>query len=967
LTRQGFRQILGRIEPLARRHIARATGGCETRGEIDPVGMSPRRIGCFLLIFLAAWTAAAWAQDAAITARRQKSVLILLPGQPGLPAASALVAGIHSTLVSALSTRIAIEVEPVDLAPFTSGDGPRLLRDLYRRKYAGRRFDAIVVAADEPFRFLLRWRDQLWPGVPVIVCAVDERTLNSFVPPSGMTILTIRYDLERTLRDALALLPETRHVALVGGAVAQDRFFADLGRQAVRTVDERLDLISLTGLSITDTLAQMSALPERTIVLATSFLADTAGQRFYGTEVIGPLAAATNRPLFTVFGTALGLGIVGGSLVDYQAVGREAGEHALRLLLGEPMPASPTRSLVASVPTFDWRQLRRWDLDENRLPPGSRVLFREQTVWERYRWHMVGAIGLLVAQALLIAGLLVERARRRRVQTSLAERLRFETLLAEISGPLASLPALRADDHIRSALGQIATFLGVDRASVWQLSADGLAISPTHTWSALGAPPPPGRIRLDNLPFLKTLTEETTILSFTSLDQLPAEAVAERQALAAIGVRSFAMIPLVSAEHRLGFLMLVNLREARAWPEDLMRRLQILGEPLASTLARQRWDTALTSSTALTQALLTGLPGATAVIDARGVIVQVNDTWAAFAQDGSAAIPAAVAPGANYLEACRDMAAVPPASAEKSAALIHSVLQEHQDEGMLEYIRSRAGGDRWFEMRVHRLKSPAGGAAVTHVDITARKLAERVARRHLGEIAHMDRVAAMGELAAALAHELNQPLTAILSNAQAAQRLLAVTPPDLKELHECLDDIVKDDRRAGEVIGRIRQLLKKETFDLQPFSLTCLAENVVALVANAALLHNVSIEFRPAPAVPVTHGDPVQIQQVILNLLTNAIAAAEGPPAEGRVTVWTSSGAAYVELGVRDSGKGIAEHDLARLFEPFFTTKRDGLGMGLVISRSIIEAHGGRIWGENDPAGGAVFRVHLPSKPRATV
>ena len=245
------------------------------------------------------------------------------------------------------------------------------------------------------------------------------------------------------------------------------------------------------------------------------------------------------------------------------------------------------------------------------------------------------------------------------------------------------------------------------------------------------------------------------------------------------------------------------------------------------------------------------------------------------------------------------------------------------------------------------------------IDVTARRQAAAAAQRHVSQLAHLDRIAGMGQLASSLAHELTQPLTAILANAQAGSRLLARLQPDLGELRACLEDIISDDRRATEVIRRTRRLLKKTDFVRLPVSLNDLVTNTIGLVANDALLHSVAIQFLPAPALPVTFGDHVQIQQVILNLLTNAIAAAAGG-ATRRVTVWTVVPTApYIELAVHDSGEGIAADDVDRVFEPFFTTKADGLGMGLAISRTIVEAHGGRLLVENDPAGGATFRVHL--------
>jgi signal transduction histidine kinase len=219
----------------------------------------------------------------------------------------------------------------------------------------------------------------------------------------------------------------------------------------------------------------------------------------------------------------------------------------------------------------------------------------------------------------------------------------------------------------------------------------------------------------------------------------------------------------------------------------------------------------------------------------------------------------------------------------------------------------------------------------------------------------------MGQLASSPAHEVSQPLTAILANAQAAKRLLASPQPDLEELRACVADVISDDHRASEVIRRMRGLLKRTDVVSTPLALNDLAAGTIGLVASEALLHEVTIQFRPAADLPVAYGDGVQIQQVILNLVSNAIAAAaEGDAANRRVIVWTAVATApYVELGVHDSGKGIPEADLGRIFEPFFTTKIDGLGMGLAISHAIVEAHGGRLLVENDPAGGATFHVHL--------
>jgi signal transduction histidine kinase len=220
----------------------------------------------------------------------------------------------------------------------------------------------------------------------------------------------------------------------------------------------------------------------------------------------------------------------------------------------------------------------------------------------------------------------------------------------------------------------------------------------------------------------------------------------------------------------------------------------------------------------------------------------------------------------------------------------------------------------------------------------------------------------MVELTGSLAHELNQPLAAILSNAQAANRFLNGKSPDLAQIQECLSDIVADDKRAGEVIKRVRALLKKEESGTAQVDLNEVVGEVIRLLQNEAMLRKTSVAFEPSSNLPVVLGDRVQLYQVVLNLIQNGLeASSEQEPGDRWLKVRTTKprGGA-VELTVEDSGKGIAESDLERVFEPFFTTKREGLGMGLSICRSIVQAHGGRIWSEKVDSG-AMFRCVLPA------
>ena len=280
-------------------------------------------------------------------------------------------------------------------------------------------------------------------------------------------------------------------------------------------------------------------------------------------------------------------------------------------------------------------------------------------------------------------------------------------------------------------------------------------------------------------------------------------------------------------------------------------------------------------------------------------------------------------------------------------------------------VRARNGSYRHFHVQAVPIVAPDSrvnewvGAAG---DITERKEAALEAQRHRDELAHVARVTTMGELAASLAHELNQPLTAIRSNAQAAQRFLAANPADLGELRDILRDIVDDNSRASEVIRRLRELVKKGNLEVAALDLPALVRDVVLLIHSDAVLHNVNVVLEMDPGVSQIQGDKVQLQQVILNLLLNAFQAMKDCPVnERQVTIQTRPGHGHLAIiAVRDRGVGLTSGQLEKIFQPFYTTKNNGLGMGLAISRSIVEAHRGRLWAQNNPDRGATFHFTLP-------
>jgi C4-dicarboxylate-specific signal transduction histidine kinase len=244
-----------------------------------------------------------------------------------------------------------------------------------------------------------------------------------------------------------------------------------------------------------------------------------------------------------------------------------------------------------------------------------------------------------------------------------------------------------------------------------------------------------------------------------------------------------------------------------------------------------------------------------------------------------------------------------------------------------------------------------------------RRNAEVEAHERMAELAHMNRRATAGELSASIAHELNQPLGAILTNTETAELLLGSSSPDLQEIKAILADIRRDDQRAGEVIARLRRLLHKAPAEPQAVDANQIVREVFDFLAVQARAADVTLNSALDSKPLRVRGDPIQLQQVVLNLVVNGIEAVTSTPnGERRIKGRTDRlDDISVEISIADTGPGISSDRLGHVFDPFFTTKGNGMGMGLSIARTIVEAHGGRIWAENRAGGGgAVFRVSLP-------
>ncbi len=589
-----------------------------------------------------------------------KRVLMIFNESKDVPGNIVLEQALRAEIQKAVTNRIEFLAEYLDASHFSDKEHFLLFQNYLGKKYAGQKLDLIMVFPSRDYRLAGELPDALFPDVPVVFVAVNEMDVPEAIRKLGVTGIVQRFDLRGTLGLILRLQPDTRRIVVIGGTTDVDR--ATLGRiaEASRAL-EGVEFDFWTNRPVAELARAVRSLPEGTAVLLSTVISDVNGQTYYMSQLAQMLAPSASVPVYVLGGWVLGSGAVGGSVVDSDDLGTRAGQLALRVLGGIKPEDLPIEVVTKGTPMVDWRALQRWDIKENRVPAGSAVRYRPQTLWEQHRDLILVSLAVFLGQAVTIGGLLAQRRKR-----------------------------------------------------------------------------------------------------------------------------------------------------------------------------------------------------------------------------------------------------------------------------------------RWAEAEI---------------------LAQRM------ELAHVARVSTMGQLSSALTHELNQPLGAILRNAEAAEILLQGERPNLEEVQAILADIRRDDKRAGDVIDRMRTLFKRRSLVSGRLALRHLVEETVALVRPDAEARQIKMLVQISPLSPVVWGDRVQLQQVLLNLILNGLDAMGAIPKSRRslvVQVREVKGG-NLQVAVSDSGTGIAPEDARHIFEPFFTTKPNGMGMGLAISQAIIEAHGGNISVASNGQNGTTFIFTLPRmKPEKT-
>jgi C4-dicarboxylate-specific signal transduction histidine kinase len=532
---------------------------------------------------------------------------------------------------------------------------------------------------------------------------------------------------------------------------------------------------------------ELAALGPDAVVLTGTFRRDGAGRTFPGVLfVLDRLKAASAAPIFHMYDTGVGHGAVGSFSIPVEAIAAQGAVIAKQRLEGVPLASVTLPPPAAPVPVADWRELQRWGMDESRLPPGTVVRFRDPSFWDQYRYHVLAVALLVWLETALVAGLLLQRRKRRRVQAQLRQ-----------------------------------------SEKTMQLAAN------------------------------------------------------------------------------------------------------------AAQLVMWNWDIAR------------------------------DEIWMS---EGNQELASLMPPGprsfGKFLGAIHE---------EDRDAVERAVRRALRDDGIYESEYRAVGADgitRWYAGRgrvEYANDAPRQLRGIT-LDITRRKEAELDAQHQRSELAHLSRVTMLGELSGSVAHELNQPLMAILGNAQAARMFLAQETVDLVELGQILDDIVEDDKRAGAIIWGLRKMLRKEEVPYQPLRVNELVQEVLRMVRGDLMNRGVAVEMDLAADASAIRGDRMQLQQVLLNLIINACdAMASNPKGERILVLRTGRVDGDVAVSVSDRGEGIPPKSLEGIFNPFFTTKKQGLGLGLSVCRTIIASHGGELRAANNTGRGATFTFVLRAQAQAQV
>lgn len=505
-------------------------------------------------------------------ADQPERILLLHSESPNMPAIREIDSAFRDLVALDRTKRRVIYSEYLDQARFPDAQLQREQIAWLRRKYRDRKIDVTVSMGPLAVMTMVDAATSITPGVPVVAWIVDLGG-NVWVRPAGaITGMVTRFDAAGTVRDALTLFPEAEELVVIAGMGPIDAMMLHQARGALESFERRPGIRYVTGLSLSQFIQEVRSLSERSLVLYLNVQADALGNEYVPRDVLRAIATESRAPVFGLGSTLVGAGIVGGRVVDYAARAGTMAELVLRVLRGENAAEIPIVRWETHLPMFDVRELRRWRVPLDRLPADSQLRFNEQSIWQRYRWQIISALTLCLLEALLIAGLLVQRRKRGRAEQLLAERLRFETVLADTSRTFTDVTGERVGLELQRWLGRIGLAAGARMVALMQFDPSGVRLDPIHYWR---------RTRPGNTPSIIVGGTEIECIGRGVVVTRPLESLH-------LSASTLVLVPLAVGGRTWGALAL-ETSSATPFGEGVpTARLRVLGEVLANALARNR-------------------------------------------------------------------------------------------------------------------------------------------------------------------------------------------------------------------------------------------------------------------------------------------------------------------------------------------------------------------------------------------
>jgi PAS domain S-box-containing protein len=795
-----------------------------------------------------------------------------------------------------------------------------------QRKYANAKLDLVIGVADVP--------TDIFPGVPVLHVGTDplKKRPASSASSKEVTTIWIELDALKTLQAARRLQPQARQVVVIGSSSPTGKNLVDQVRDQISSDPNHLPAIYLTDFTMSEIYQKLETLGPESIVLYVSFARDVQGHQFISSEVMSRINIVSKAPVYAVLETNVGPGAVGGYVTSFAELGKQAGEMGLQLLAGK----HPEDAVARSEYLFDWRQLQHWKMSESALPPGSVILFRERTVWETYKWYLLGAIFLCLLETLLLLSLLRQRGEKKNVEASLIERLAFERLLSGLSAEFISMPEDQVDLNIEQGLRRIAEFLKMDRVTLFEFSPDRTEFRSTFSWTGGGTTPAPTTVKAADLPWWRIRLLRGEVAFASDLNDLPEEALPEKEFFQRMGILSAATVPLMVGGEVDGAISFISTKRRVTWTKDLLNRVRVLGEVFWNALQRRRSMHALLASQVV---LRESEERFRLVADTAPVLIWMSgtDKLCTFFNQGWLSFT-----GRSMQQELGEgwVIGVHPEDVQRCIKT-YSASFDARAQFEMEYRLRRFDGEfRWivdYGTPRFEIDGTFCGYIGSAVDITERKSSEESLHSLSGRLIH-----AQEQERARIARELHDDFSQRLA-------LLGISLGQLwKELPES-----QTEQRTG--VLEILKGTKEMSSDLHSLShqlhsskleLVGLVSALSGLCKEMSEKYKIDIHFTKSGSLPKIAKD---VELCLFRVTQEAL---------GNVVKHSQSKDAQVELGANSMGVSLRIVDAGRGFEPDLSNPTAGIG--LVGMQERLRLVGGRLSVKSELLRGTEIIAEVP-------